>query len=210
MLGRAALRKAVEMAAFRAGGQAAGWGAAAAAATASPAGQAAQAGASCLASLSAAFATAVAAAKGPVSAAAARSSAQTPGWELGALAARGLPRWQNPASASLARQQRGYSRYLQFPARGGGGWGRGGGRGWNIDGNKVLWGLVGVNVGGFLLWRISPLAMTKHATVSLGEGTCTHVIQASCNPSYVHASATGTVAADLGGKDALHAMLAGL
>ncbi|EFN54012.1 hypothetical protein CHLNCDRAFT_136040 [Chlorella variabilis] len=72
------------------------------------------------------------------------------------------------AGASLAgahQQSRGFARYLQFQTRGGGGgsgWGR-----WSEDSDKVLWGLIAANVGGFALWRLAPNLMQTHATVSI-------------------------------------------
>lgn len=58
------------------------------------------------------------------------------------------------ASAAAHQQSRGFARYLQFQTRGGGGgsgWGR-----WSEDSDKVLWGLIAANVGGFALWRLAP------------------------------------------------------
>lgn len=69
------------------------------------------------------------------------------------------------ASAAAHQQSRGFARYLQFQTRGGGGgsgWGR-----WSEDSDKVLWGLIAANVGGFALWRLAPNLMQTHATVSI-------------------------------------------
>lgn len=61
--------------------------------------------------------------------------------------------WRAATAAAMQQQARGYARYLQFQPRGGGGWGSGG-SGWGSD--QVLWGLIGVNVAGFMLWRVAP------------------------------------------------------
>jgi hypothetical protein len=71
----------------------------------------------------------------------------------------GTTAWQAVAAAAARQQARGYSRFLQFQPRGGGGGlgGWGGGSRWsNLDPDKVLWGLIGANVAGFALWRLFP------------------------------------------------------
>lgn len=64
-----------------------------------------------------------------------------------------------PAAAGAARQQaRGFARYLQFQPRSGGGWGGGGGGGLGrllSNPDTVLWGLIGLNLGGFVMWRLN-------------------------------------------------------
>lgn len=79
--------------------------------------------------------------------------------------------WQavrTAAAAAAARQHqqaRGFARFLQFQPRPGGGWGGGGG--WLSDSDAVVKGLIGLNIAGFLLWRVAPGGMHTHATVSI-------------------------------------------
>lgn len=64
--------------------------------------------------------------------------------------------WRAATAAAVQQQARGYSRYLQFQPRGGGGWGGGGWGGGGWDGQRVLYALMGVNIAGFALWRVAP------------------------------------------------------
>ncbi|KDD72793.1 hypothetical protein H632_c2892p0, partial [Helicosporidium sp. ATCC 50920] len=57
------------------------------------------------------------------------------------------------------RGLRSYARNLQFP-----GYGPRGGREW--DGNKVLYGLIGLNVAGYVAWGVHPRFMNQQAVVS--------------------------------------------
>ena len=50
------------------------------------------------------------------------------------------------------------------------------------DPQKVIWGLIGANVAGFLWWRVDPRFMTRHAVVSyssLAEGRFWTLIMAA-------------------------------
>ena len=87
----------------------------------------------------------------------------------GGIVAAAATAW-GPVAAAAARQQaRGYARFLQFQPRpqGGGGWSRLGGGMDSAD--RVLWGLIGANVAGFLLWRTHP-AQVRHWAL---PGSCT-------------------------------------
>lgn len=67
-------------------------------------------------------------------------------------AAGGGPAGLALAAAAAARQQsRGFARYLQFQTRQTAPWRR-----LDLDPNKVLWGLIGANVAGWLAWRVWP------------------------------------------------------
>ncbi|PSC71931.1 putative purple acid phosphatase 20 [Micractinium conductrix] len=57
-----------------------------------------------------------------------------------------------------------------FQPRSGGGWGGGGGGGLGrllSNPDTVLWGLIGLNLGGFVMWRLNGPMMATHATVSI-------------------------------------------
>lgn len=94
--------------------------------------------------------------------------------------------WQavrTAAAAAAARQHqqaRGFARFLQFQPRPGGGWGGGGG--WLSDSDAVVKGLIGLNIAGFLLWRVAPggVSMLRAWARSLRAET-------ACTPSAWHA-----------------------
>ncbi|PRW39196.1 rhomboid [Chlorella sorokiniana] len=73
----------------------------------------------------------------------------------GGTAASGLA-----AAAAAARQQtRGFARVLQFQPRQV--------RRWDAKPNHVLYGLMGINVAGWVAWQFYPRQMNKHAVVSI-------------------------------------------
>lgn len=97
-------------------------------------------------------------ARSPAAAAAAAGGSLAARQQLGGALQRAA--WaggQAAAGAAAHRawglQARRWVGQLHFPRRGGG-WGGGGG--WGLDGEKVLWGLIAVNAGVFLLWRTNP------------------------------------------------------
>ena len=55
------------------------------------------------------------------------------------------------AAAAVRQQSRGFARYLQFQPRQSSPWRR-----MDLDPTKVLWGLIGANVAGWLAWRVWP------------------------------------------------------
>lgn len=72
--------------------------------------------------------------------------------------------WRGLAAAAAMRQQsRGFARFLQFQPRGGGGsWGGGGWGGMSrLDPDTVLYGLIGINLAGFMAWRAWPQAVSR-------------------------------------------------
>lgn len=87
------------------------------------------------------------------------ATAATGGWQTLRAAAAGTPARQH-------QQARGFARFLQFQPRPGGGWGGGGG-GWVSDSDAVVKGLIGLNIAGFLMWRVAPgsvsLALSRAA-----------------------------------------------